>query len=426
MTDELDLTTPTPPVPSRSPRWNNTTKLIVGLSLVAIFGIFLGIYRKLIGPLLMSVILSFLMYPVADFIRNRFKVSWRGASIICYLALILIIGGLIAWGGIALVEQLISLVRFIQRSFDQIPALLQQWSQTRWMIGPFMIDFTQIDLNSVSQQILSSAQVLVSKLGSLLTSLAATTATTIGWLFFIIIVSYFLLYESLGTKERLISLNIPGYQDDIRHFGRELASIWNAFLWSQLIVLLLTIVIYTILLGILGVRYYYVLALLAGLARFVPYVGPAIAWLTYGLVAFFQGPTLFGMDAIWYVALVVGSAWIVDMVMDNFVVPTLMSERLRVHPAGVLVAAMIGIQWFGVIAVILAAPVLATFVLFFNYAIFKLADKDPWDEMARLRALDQQSRGSQKTKLDILAKLKSTYSHVVQKKPPLTGDHHEP
>lgn len=406
MTDEPDPIALIPE-PSKSPRWNNTTKLIVGLSIVVLLGLFLGIYRKLIGPLLLAVILSFLMYPVADVIRKKLKFSWRAASTVSYFLLVLTLGGLLAWGGIALIEQLISLVRFIQKSFDQIPTLLEQWGNTRWMIGPFMIDFTQIDINNLSQQVLTSIQGLVGRIGSILTSLAATTANMIGWFFFIMVVSYFLLYESLGTKNRLINFDIPGYQDDIRNFGRELAKIWNAFLWGQLIIFAVTLVVYTILLGILGVRYYYVLALLAGLARFVPYIGPAIAWLTYGLVAYFQGTTLFGMEPIWYVALVVGISWITDMIMDNFVVPTLMSERLRVHPAGVLVAALVGIQWFGVIAVILAAPVLATFMLIFNYAIYKLADKDPWEEMEKRKAMDQLDRAEHKPKLNYWQKMKS-------------------
>lgn len=381
---------------SKSPRWNSTTKLVVTFTLVALVGIFLIIYRNLIGPLMLSVITAYLMYPVADRIRKAGKLSWRLSTGLTYILIFGVLGGLLAWGGIALVEQIISLVKFIQRTLNNLPAILDQWSNLRFAIGPFELDFTQLDLNEILNQLLNAIQPIISQAGSLLGSVATGAAGTIGWMFFILIISYFLLSESLGVRNQMISFQIPGYQDDVSQLSTRLGKIWNAFLRGQLIITLITIVIYTFLLGILGVRYYYVLALLAGLARFVPYVGPAVTWATYGLVAFFQGTTLFGMEPIWYVVVVVAIAWMVDTLMDNLVVPYLLSDALKVHPAGVLVAALIGIQWFGIIAVVLAAPVLATFVLIINYAVFKLADKDPWSEMDRIAAKNFAAMGQRR------------------------------
>ncbi|MCE1255476.1 MAG: hypothetical protein LWX83_18250, partial [Anaerolineae bacterium] len=51
----------------------------------------------------------------------------------------------------------------------------------------------------------------------------------------------------------------------------------------------------------------------------------------------------------------------------------------QVHPAAVMVAALVGLNWLGIIGVILAAPVLATIKLLGTYALMKLMDKNPWD-----------------------------------------------
>ncbi len=409
----------------KSPRWNSTTKLVVTFTLVMLVGLFLIIYRSLIGPLLLSIITAYLMYPVADKIRQTVKISWRLSSGLTYILIVVVLGGLLAWGGIALVEQIISLIKFIQRTLNNLPDLLQQWSNLRFEIGPFELDFTQLDLNELVNQLLNTIQPIISQMGSILGSVATGAAGTIGWLFFILIISYFLLSESLGVKNRMINFQIPGYQDDLNQLSTRLGKIWNAFLRGQLIITLLTIIIYTILLGILGVRYYYVLALLAGLARFVPYIGPAVAWATYGLVAFYQGATLFGLEPIWYVVLVVAVAWIVDTLMDNLVVPYMLSDALKVHPAGVLVAALIGIQWFGIIAVVLAAPVLATFILFINYAIFKLADKDPWLEMDRIAAQNIAAREQQRKSQRRLNNIKKVFKNFVTNLNKTKGKKHE-
>ena len=96
----------------------------------------------------------------------------------------------------------------------------------------------------------------------------------------------------------MISIHVPVYSDDLRKFGRYLGGIWNAFLRGQLTIILITICVYMVVLSVLGVHYAIGLALLAGLARFVPYVGPLVAWTSYGLVAFFQGIDIFWNSAL--------------------------------------------------------------------------------------------------------------------------------
>jgi predicted PurR-regulated permease PerM len=96
------------------------------------------------------------------------------------------------------------------------------------------------------------------------------------------------------------------------------------------------------------------------------------------LVAFFQGSTLFGLAPIWYVVLVVGLAWLTDLILDNLVGARLMGNALEIHPAAVMVSALVGANLFGLVGVVLAAPVVATLKLVWNYMMNRLLDKDPW------------------------------------------------
>ena len=72
---------------------------------------------------------------------------------------------------------------------------------------------------------------------------------------------------------------------------------------------------------------------------------------------------------------------LLDMILDNLVVPRLLSDSLQVHPAAVMVAALIGASWLGMVGILLAAPVLASFKLLGNYALLKLFDKNPWSQL---------------------------------------------
>jgi predicted PurR-regulated permease PerM len=179
-------------------------------------------------------------------------------------------------------------------------------------------------------------------------------------------------------------VNIPGYAEDIRRLGQELSRIWNAFLRGQIIVFLLAGLTYLVVLSILGVHYALAIALLAGLARFVPWVGNMVSWTTLALVAYFQASNVFGLAPLSYAILAVGVALLVDQIFDNFVTPRVIAQALRVHPAAVLIAALIFAKLLGLLGVLVAAPILATMSLVCGYVTRKMLDLDPWPEVSEV------------------------------------------
>lgn len=369
------------PEASPSPRWNATTKLVIGLLLAAICAFLLLRFMNFIGPLLLAFMLAYLFYPIAGRMRNVLHLPWRLAVTIIYIAMVVLVVGSIALGGLALVEQVKSLIDFLTSAVKGLPAFITDIVSRPIYIGPFSFNPQLLDVNAVVQQILSTVQPILSQAGSSVVTFASGAATAIGWMFFIMLISYFMLAESGGSPNRLINLKIPGHEADMRKLGTQLSRIWNSFLRGQIIIMVMTIAIYNVLLGSLGVHYFFGLSLVAGMARFIPYVGPFVAWTSYGLVSYFQGSTIFGLPPLGYVALVVGISWLMDLFLDNFVVPRLMSSALRVHPAAVMVSALIALNLLGVIGVIMAAPVLATIMLFLDYIFAKLFDEDPWKKL---------------------------------------------
>jgi predicted PurR-regulated permease PerM len=201
---------------------------------------------------------------------------------------------------------------------------------------------------------------------------------TLGWGLFVLVIAYFLLARTGEVTDELIQLDIPGYNDDIRRMGVEFRRIWNVFLRGQMVIFMLAIFLYSILLTTLGVRYSLGIAILAGVARFIPYVGPFIIWIITALVAFFQGYNYFGMEPWAYAILVVVLCLVLDAVLDNLVVPKFHGDTLGLHPAAVLVAALVALRLIGFVGLVLAAPVLASLVLVSRYFIRKLLDQDTW------------------------------------------------
>lgn len=372
-----------------SPRWNWPTKLVVGLALVAIAIGLLVQFQNILGPLIVSFLLTYLFHPAASFLQRKIKISWRFAVTIIYVVVILVLLGLIAWGGLTLFDQIQNLITFIDRNIDQIPQLVNDLTQTTYHIGTFEFSFSALNWNDIANQIVSAVQPIVGQIGTIAGSIATGAANVFLVIAIILLVSYFMLAESKGVANRLENIQIPGYTSDLQQMGQKLNNIWNAFIRGQLIVVLITIMIYTIYLGSIGIQFFFGLALIAALGRFIPYIGAWITWITYGLVALLQGTTIFNLSSGIYALIVLGGAILIDTMLDNLLVPKMMSENLKVHPALVLVGALIAVDFLGVIGILLAAPVLATLKLFFGYILNKLTDQDPWKELDNAQEVEK-------------------------------------
>jgi len=378
--NSTETPSPPPPAPS-SPPWGSTVKLIAGLTLASLVLILLIYFRAIIGPLLLATILTYLLHPIAAFLSQKTRLSWRGSVNIIYLLLLIMLLGLSTATGVVIVQQIQSLIRILQQSLNNLPAFLEELQQQKFSFGPIVFDLSQyLDLDQLGAQLIQTIQPLIGRAGSLVSTFATGAASTVGWTFFILLVSYFTLADIGRIPDPLQYLRIPGYEEDIRRLIFELGRIWNAFLRGQLIIVSLVIVVYTIVLTALGLRYALGIAILAGLARFIPYAGPWVTNIITFLVAFFQAQNIMHAEPLLYAGIIILFMLVIDQIFDNMVSPRIMGETLGVNPGAVLVAAILAANLIGIVGLVLAAPVLATVRLLGNYVIHKLFDLDPWQE----------------------------------------------
>ena len=362
-----------------SPRWSSTTKLVIGLTFAALVAALLISFRSFIGPLLLAFILTYLLHPLAARLSSAIHISWRAAVNLIFIILLLLVLGSSTLTGLAVVNQIQSLINTIEKFLNDLPALLESLSGQVLQIGPFILDLGQYaDIGTFSSQLISLTQSLLGQAGSLVSTVAGGAASTVGWGLFILVIAYFLLADAGRVPDAVQYIDLPGYAADLRRMGRELGRIWNSFLRGQILIVIMVIVAYTIMLSILGVRYAFALAILAGLARFVPYVGPWVSGLVTALVTFFQPGNYFHMEPLHYTLMVLILCVLLDQVFDNLVSPRIIGQSLGLHPAAVLVVALVSARLIGLVGLLLAAPVLATLRLIGRYSIRKMFDLDPW------------------------------------------------
>jgi predicted PurR-regulated permease PerM len=345
---------------------------------VIILGALLARFQSLIAPVLMAFVLAYLLHPLVSFLERKLHFSWGLGVSLVYILIILILLSLLTWGGVGLIGQIQNLIIAVQNYINGLPDFIASLSHKVVMLGPFRFDFSTFDWSIIGQQILSYIEPALGKVGGLVGTLAGGAATTLGWTAFVVLVSFFFLLESGGLRHGILHFDIPGYTEDIKKIGRRLGRIWNAFLRGQVIIFFSKVISYTILLSILGVHYAIPLALIGGFAGFLPYVGAAINYIVIGLVTYFQGSNMYGLAPFTYTIIAIVVALLIDQVHDTLVSPRLMGQTLKVHPAFVLIAALVAANLVGILGIVIAAPLLATLQLFGRYTMRKMLDEEPW------------------------------------------------
>jgi predicted PurR-regulated permease PerM len=177
-------------------------------------------------------------------------------------------------------------------------------------------------------------------------------------LFTILILTFYLLVEAESIRGSFLRLFPRGRRTQVAKASAEVTLKVSAWLNGQL--LLAAIIGSTAALGLwlIGVPYFYVLALIAAVGEMIPVIGPIIASIPAIAVAW----SVSGQQA-----LVVALFFLVQQQVENHVlVPKIMERQVGISPAVVIVALLIGGSLLGVMGAILAVPTAAIFQVIFQ------------------------------------------------------------
>ncbi|MDP2965006.1 MAG: AI-2E family transporter [Pelolinea sp.] len=364
-----------------SPKWSTSTKVVVTLLFLTGAIALLIHFSSLLNTLITAFIIAVLYHPIAEWIKRKTKLPWAWSVSIIYFFTVLVVFGLLTVGGIALINQIDGLIKFLQNTLYELPNFFKQLTTTSIAIGPFKLDFSYINWDQVGNQLLTTIEPILTKVGNFFGGIATGTVGVIGSFLLSLLISFLVITETEGARDRIIKLEIPGYQEDFKRLGDKLNTIWNKFVRGQAIIFLARFVLYLVILSSLRLRFVLGMALLATLGNFIPYIGVAIVWIINFFVALFQGTTIFGLDPFPYAMIVMGIGWISDNLYDTFFAPRIMANVLKLHPAAVLVAVLVGLNLFGILGMFLAPPILASIKVLIDYSEKKLLDQDPWSNM---------------------------------------------
>lgn len=357
-----------------SPPWQTGTRLVAGVLLFIFVGWFIYGVRQLWPMLIMALLLAYILQPLIKRLAKLTRMPHGLVVLLLYFLILLLMLGATTGVGFAVVQQLIGLIINIGDLIDQIPNWLSQLEDQVISLGPWEVHLSQVNLEPIANQLISSLQPLIRGTGALLASFASIAASTIGIFILVMVISIYLSVDFDKLRGAVLGLVPDSYDKDVSQLMDQTAEVWQAFLRGQLILGVVVGSAVALVLSILGVKFALGLGLIAGLMEFIPIFGPFIAGAVAGLVALFQVQNWFGLPPFWYAMLVVGVFIIIQQIENHILVPRIIGHSLNINPLLVLLTVLAGGLLAGVLGVLLAAPIFATLRIWLGYLYRKIVD----------------------------------------------------
>lgn len=308
-------------------------------ALLLIGGVLLFSLGHLVKLIIISALLAYIIDPLASALESR-GMSRAAATAIIFLAIVSTMAVALLVIAPVMVKQLVA----IQESFKagRADIMIQQFEQ---MISTHfsVFDFRDLHLSERLQSLTgSAAQWIFAHILDFVTLL-----TNIVLIPFIV---FFFLKDGRDFKKQIVGL-VPN-----RYFELTLNLLYKMdlqlgnYLRGQFLDALVIGVLSTAALWALNVKYFFLFGAFAGVANLIPYLGPVAGAALAMTVSIFDTGELAP-------ALYIGLAFVVVKLIDDVIIqPMIVARSVNMHPLVVLLAVIVGGQFFGILGMLLSVP----------------------------------------------------------------------
>jgi predicted PurR-regulated permease PerM len=337
-----------------------STNTIVKVLIILFLIWFLYLIKDVVVILFVSLILVSILEPAVDWLKLKGIPKILGVVMI-YLVLVaflaLIIGLIIPPIG-AQIDQL----------SESFPVY---WSQ---ISTDFSITASFLDKYGIYQSLKSAFQSLnFSQATSGIFSRLQDFVLGLVSFLVILVITFYMLVQENAMKRVLKSIVPVKYLPYAYQVFSRIQKKLGGWLRGELLLAFAIFLVVYIGLLVIGlffgtVKYALILAILAGLFEFVPYLGPIFSGLIAVFLTFFQSP----IKALFVLILFI----LVHPLENHIIVPQVMKKTIGLNPIISIVALLVGAQVGGFLGVILAIPIVTALSVFVQDFLDKKRESD--------------------------------------------------
>jgi predicted PurR-regulated permease PerM len=263
------------------------------------------------------------------------------AILTLYVALLSVLVGV----GFAIVPPLVGQAQALSTRIPDLFARAQQFLMDRGLID-HELTMTEALQKAPSGVLSSGGDAVATVIGAVM-----GVAGGVFGLVTILILTFYMLVESDTIFRRFVRLFPVEQRLRVATVSSDISLKVSAWLGGQLLLGAIIGVTATVGLWLIGVPYYFVLGLIAGIGELIPMVGPLLSAIPAIVVALTVSPGLTLATAVFFFAQ--------QQFENHLLVPKLMERQVGVSAVTVIVALLVGGSLLGIVGALLAVPTAA-------------------------------------------------------------------
>ncbi|UCG31199.1 MAG: AI-2E family transporter [candidate division WOR-3 bacterium] len=328
-------------------RKKNIVRPVYLMSILLLLMSLLFAYFTILVPFIIGIGLAYILAPIVDILENK-RVPKILAILACLIPIIALLPLLIFFIISGLVNEMQGLIKII-------PSVIQQGQlYFRAGIEKLMELGMDIDPNILTNTITNQLNSILSGIFGTISQIGKGIGSIIIIIYNIIIIplsAYLLLSDRKRIMDWFRNLFPTAERKQIDGFIEKLNFSLARFFRGQIVLMALVGFIVGFSLWILGIRYYLLLGLIAGICNLIPNIGYILSFIPAILIGITSANPLVNLIKI-------VSVYVSEQVVENlYLGPVIIGRASRLHPLVVMVALIIGGTTFGIWGVVLAIPV---------------------------------------------------------------------
>lgn len=312
--------------------WGALWKVLLMAALVAV----LYVSRDVLLAALLAITIASALEPFVSYLERK-RIPRIIGTLAIYLLSILAIALIIY---IVIPIFLVELNSILTNSNDLVGSI-----STSLGVNPSLFETLTATINTFTATLLGGKTTLVAILSQLLGGLLL--------MIIVFVISFYLTIDK-GGLERFITTILPrSYHDTVLQiYERMRHKISNWFAGQIFLSIVIGIAVW---LGLwaLGVKYSFIIGIVAAVLELVPYVGPIFSGSLAVITAMTQSTSLGMYTLILFIA--------IQQVESHFLIPAVNKYTTNLNPVIVIMALLIGGKVFGIVGIILAVPIAVLF-----------------------------------------------------------------
>ena len=304
-------------------------------------------------PFVVGWIIALMASPLVRFFEEKLKIKRKIGSAFVIIAVIALVVLLIYFVCAWLVEQVGGLIEALPDMWDGMKADLDSMGKSLGVLLSRLPGETELNLNNLTETMGNYVGDALERLGTPTIEAAGNFAMQLPSIFIGLIMALLSAYLFVAERQQLnewFRKHTPAvfhiYYNMIR---RSLIKSVGGYLKAQLKIEVWMYVLLVVGLGVLGVNYYALIALIIAILDFIPFLGTGTVLIPWAVIK------IFAADYKTAVGLLI--IWCVGQLARQLIQPKIVGDSIGVPPLPTLLLLYIGYQIDGVIGMIIAVPI---------------------------------------------------------------------